>query len=198
MARGEQEIWPKKAYLTTDIPSYLGRLLSACAERSVMHLLSPSRLRRGIVALLLALTALTPLLGSGAATPAGAAGAGPSTGYWMVASDGGIFSYGGARFFGSTGAIKLNMPIVGMAATPSGHGYRLGPPPRRARATGWSAPTGRSSPSVTPLPSGRPRRSSRWPPWLPPRPASATGPWAPTGRWPASATPPTSATRPEP
>lgn len=25
-------------------------------------------------------------------------------GYWLVGSDGGVFSYGGARFFGSTGA----------------------------------------------------------------------------------------------
>ena len=43
----------------------------------------------------------------------------------MVASDGGIFAYGGAKFFGSTGAMKLNMPIVGMAPTPSGKGYWL-------------------------------------------------------------------------
>ena len=28
-------------------------------------------------------------------------------------------------FYGSTGAIHLNQPIVGMAATPSGHGYWL-------------------------------------------------------------------------
>ena len=41
----------------------------------------------------------------------------------MVASDGGIFSFGDAKFFGSTGAIKLNQPIVGMAPTPSGNGY---------------------------------------------------------------------------
>ena len=41
----------------------------------------------------------------------------------MVARDGGIFSFGDTRFFGSTGAIRLNQPIVGMAATPSGHGY---------------------------------------------------------------------------
>jgi cell wall-associated NlpC family hydrolase len=44
-------------------------------------------------------------------------------GYWMVASDGGIFSYGNARFFGSTGAITLNKPIVGLAATPDQRGY---------------------------------------------------------------------------
>jgi hypothetical protein len=36
-------------------------------------------------------------------------------GYWMVASDGGIFSYGDAAFYGSTGATPLNKPIVGMA-----------------------------------------------------------------------------------
>ena len=46
-------------------------------------------------------------------------------GYWMVSSDGGIFSFGSARFFGSTGNVKLNQPIVGMAATPSGQGYWL-------------------------------------------------------------------------
>jgi hypothetical protein len=44
-------------------------------------------------------------------------------GYWFVASDGGIFSYGDAKFHGSTGAIHLNQPVVGMAATPDGKGY---------------------------------------------------------------------------
>ena len=46
-------------------------------------------------------------------------------GYWLVASDGGIFAYGDARFFGSAGAIKLNKPIVGMSVTPTGNGYWL-------------------------------------------------------------------------
>ncbi len=46
-------------------------------------------------------------------------------GYRMVASDGGIFNYGGASFNGSTGSIVLNQPIVGMAATPDGAGYWL-------------------------------------------------------------------------
>src|SRR5439155_78287 len=46
-----------------------------------------------------------------------------SDGYWMVARDGGIFSFGSAAFHGSTGAMTLNRPIVGMAATPSGNGY---------------------------------------------------------------------------
>ena len=35
-------------------------------------------------------------------------------GYWLVASDGGIFNYGSAGFFGSTGGMTLNMPVIGM------------------------------------------------------------------------------------
>lgn len=46
-------------------------------------------------------------------------------GYWLVASDGGIFTYGDARFLGSTGGIRLNQPIVGMSVTPTGNGYWL-------------------------------------------------------------------------
>jgi hypothetical protein len=42
-----------------------------------------------------------------------------------VASDGGIFPFGDAAGFGSTGGIHLNQPIVGMAATPTGDGYWL-------------------------------------------------------------------------
>ena len=46
-------------------------------------------------------------------------------GYWLVASDGGIFSFGDAAFHGSTGGLHLNEPIVGMASTPDGSGYWL-------------------------------------------------------------------------
>ncbi len=48
-----------------------------------------------------------------------------SKGYWLVGSDGGVFSYGDARFDGSTGSLVLNQPVVGMAATPDGGGYWL-------------------------------------------------------------------------
>jgi peptidoglycan hydrolase-like protein with peptidoglycan-binding domain len=44
-------------------------------------------------------------------------------GYWLVARDGGIFSFGTAGFHGSMGATRLNQPIVSMAATRSGDGY---------------------------------------------------------------------------
>jgi hypothetical protein len=44
-------------------------------------------------------------------------------GYWLVASDGGIFSFN-APFFGSMGGTHLNMPMVGMAEDPYvGTGY---------------------------------------------------------------------------
>jgi hypothetical protein len=46
-------------------------------------------------------------------------------GYWLDASDGGIFTYPNNAFFGSTGGLKLNKPMVGMAATPDGQGYWL-------------------------------------------------------------------------
>ena len=44
-------------------------------------------------------------------------------GYWMVASDGGIFSFGNAQFYGSMGGKPLNQPIVGLAADPTTGGY---------------------------------------------------------------------------
>ena len=44
-------------------------------------------------------------------------------GYWEVASDGGIFSFGDAAFHGSMGGRLLDAPIVGMAATSDGGGY---------------------------------------------------------------------------
>ena len=49
----------------------------------------------------------------------------PAQGYHEVAADGGIFSFGDARFYGSEGGKPLAKPIVGMAATPTGRGYWL-------------------------------------------------------------------------
>lgn len=42
-------------------------------------------------------------------------------GYWLVASDGAVFSFGDANFLGSTGAVPLNTPIVwgGVAGVPA-------------------------------------------------------------------------------
>ena len=44
-------------------------------------------------------------------------------GYWINASDGGVFSFGNAQFHGSTGGMRLNQPVVGMASTHDAGGY---------------------------------------------------------------------------
>ena len=50
---------------------------------------------------------------------------GDSTGYWLVAYDGGVFNFGNAALHGSLGGLLLNAPIVGMAANSDGSGYWL-------------------------------------------------------------------------
>jgi hypothetical protein len=67
---------------------------------------------------------------AGSTTPAGAVAAcqvpaAADGGYDLVASDGGIFSFGGQPFCGSTGGTRLNAPIVGMAMAPDTGGYWL-------------------------------------------------------------------------
>jgi hypothetical protein len=95
-----------------------------------------ARLRLGLAIAILAAGISTLVVGGsalgaaalGRASTSASAGA-PSTvepdAYWLVASDGGIFAFGGVPFEGSTGAIRLRQPIVGMAASSSGEGYWL-------------------------------------------------------------------------
>jgi hypothetical protein len=70
-----------------------------------------------------------PILGSPPADlekPAVGIASTPShRGYWIVASDGGVFSFGDATFYGSAGDVALRRPIVAMVPTPTGHGYWL-------------------------------------------------------------------------
>ena len=48
--------------------------------------------------------------------------ANPGEGYYMVARDGGIFTFC-VPYHGSTGGMRLNQPIVGMATAPNNAGY---------------------------------------------------------------------------
>jgi hypothetical protein len=66
---------------------------------------------------------LAQLTGTPIATSSLAAPASPQ-GYWMVAHDGGMFSFN-EPFFGSAGSLQLNAPIVGMAPTWDRQGYWL-------------------------------------------------------------------------
>jgi N-acetylmuramoyl-L-alanine amidase len=53
-----------------------------------------------------------------AATPSGG-------GYWLVASDGGVFTFGNARFLGSGGGQVLPEPVIGISVASGGTGYWL-------------------------------------------------------------------------
>ena len=46
-------------------------------------------------------------------------------GYWLVGSDGGIFTFGSAQFYGSTGSLHLQRPVVGITPTGDRGGYWL-------------------------------------------------------------------------
>ncbi len=65
-------------------------------------------------------------------------------GYWLVASDGGIFAFGDAR---------SSAPPATSCSTSRSWPW---PPPTPARATGWWRPTAASSPTATPPSTARP------------------------------------------
>jgi hypothetical protein len=52
------------------------------------------------------------------ATPAAGAGS-----YWSATADGGVFSFGAAKYYGSTGGVKLASPIASLVPTSTGKGY---------------------------------------------------------------------------
>jgi len=92
-------------------------------------------------------------------------------GYWLVASDGGIFSFGDAAFRGSMGGTPLNQPIVGITSTPDGQGYWM------VASDGGIFTFGDARSTARPGTSGSINRSSGCPPT---RPATGTGWWPPT------------------
>ena len=57
----------------------------------------------------------SPIVGM-APTPSG-------RGYILLGADGGIFTFGDARFHGSTGGMRLNARVLDLAITASGNGY---------------------------------------------------------------------------
>ena len=109
----------------------------------------------------------------------------PATATGSPHRDGGIFTFGDARFHGSMGATPLNAPIVGIAATTTGNGYWLaagdggiftfgdarfhgsmGATPLNAPVVGIAAPraTGTGSPATTAAssPSATPSSTAPW------------------------------------
>lgn len=81
-------------------------------------------LRRLILAssTLLVLVASLTAIGAGLVANVSAASVGSSPGYWLMASDGGVYAFSTANF-GSMRGHPLNRPIVGGVATLDGLGY---------------------------------------------------------------------------
>ena len=89
--------------------------------RTLLALLSAVLLLSGLEA-----TSPSPAVADPTATsPMGIAGTATGNGYWIAARDGGVFSFGDAKFYGSMGGKPLNAPVVAIAATRTGHGYWL-------------------------------------------------------------------------
>jgi hypothetical protein len=86
------------------------------------------RLWTAVAAIAFTASALVPgaLPAAGSSPSAGGQeSAGGFDGYWLIASDGGVFGFGDAPFYGSTGGTPLNKPIVAAASTAGGRGYWL-------------------------------------------------------------------------
>ncbi len=66
-------------------------------------------------------------------------------GYWLATADGGIYSFGHARYYGSLGNTVKKESVIGIAASPSGHGYWLATASGGVFSFGDARPTGRFS-----------------------------------------------------
>jgi hypothetical protein len=56
-------------------------------------------------------------------------------GYWLVAQDGGVFSFGDAGFYGSLGGSGVD-DVIGMFPAADGHGYSVVEQDGKANAFG--------------------------------------------------------------
>ena len=106
--------------------------------RAAVRRLNVARLGSGVVTVLAGVTVVVSASGTLSSSGNSATKALPASavlassvcgsvsgGYYEVAADGGGFTFGGARFFGSMAGRHLNSPIVGIVPTPGDGGYWL-------------------------------------------------------------------------
>ncbi len=118
---------------TIAVPT-LGDAAVEPTETFVVNLSNPTNTMLAQTVVAVSLFDGPPVGSTGEVPPPGGVVPGPGAGgdrvpvadgYWLAATDGGLFAFGGAPFFGSTGDMKLNQPVVGMAPTPTQLGYWL-------------------------------------------------------------------------
>ncbi len=112
-------------------------------------------------------------------------------GYWLVGSDGGIFSFGAAAFYGSMGGTPLQRPVVGITPSASRTGYWLVASDGGIFSFGNSSYYGSIPGSGCILPA-RVCRTVSMPPssaWCRPSPGAGTSWWRPMAASSPSATP---------
>ena len=105
-----------------------------------------------------------------------------AAGYWLVGSDGGIFCFGAAGFYGSMGGVTLQRPVVGITPTATRHGYWLVASDGGIFSFGDSSFYG-SIPGLGLIPAGSGLPNSLDAPswaWCPRAPVTATSWWPPT------------------
>jgi hypothetical protein len=87
------------------------------------------KLQSKAVATAISVLALGTVVVTGVSSSSGAAGltaqASDGSGYWLAGTDGGVFAFGTAHFYGSLAGKHLSAPISGIVATTDDHGYWL-------------------------------------------------------------------------
>ena len=110
-------------YLVTSSPGGVTATVGAGIRKAVVQGLTNGTTYTFVVAAITAAGVGPNSAPSNPVTPGAALGL--LGGYWLGASDGGIFNFGDAGFYGSAGGSPLNQPVVGMASTVDGKGYWL-------------------------------------------------------------------------
>jgi hypothetical protein len=110
-------------YLVTASPGGITATVGAGVTKAVVQGLTNGTSYTFVVAAITASGFGPNSLPSNAVTPGAVLGL--RGGYWLVASDGGVFNFGDAAFFGSAGGGPLNQPVVGTAPTVDARGYWL-------------------------------------------------------------------------
>jgi NlpC/P60 family len=108
--------------------NFVASLMAALRRWRLLRLalaLAVAALGMGASAVLVPEAASASISGCLAGEIVGVAPTPDGNGYWLAGADGGVFSYGDARFFGSMAGHALNKPIVGIVASADGNGYWL-------------------------------------------------------------------------